>query len=56
MPTGGVQLDEVNAYLKRGAVAVGLSGPLMGDALDDDGDLAALDQTARGVIEAVGER
>jgi 2-dehydro-3-deoxyphosphogluconate aldolase/(4S)-4-hydroxy-2-oxoglutarate aldolase len=56
MPTGGVRLDEVDAYLRRGAVAVGLSGPLMGDALEDDGDLAALDERARGVIEAVGER
>ena len=33
MPTGGVELDEVSAYLDKGAVAVGLSGSLIVDAL-----------------------
>jgi 2-dehydro-3-deoxyphosphogluconate aldolase/(4S)-4-hydroxy-2-oxoglutarate aldolase len=56
MPTGGVRLDEVTTYLQRGAVAVGLSGPLMGDSLDGTGDLAALDRRARAVIQSLADR
>ncbi|MET0695472.1 MAG: bifunctional 4-hydroxy-2-oxoglutarate aldolase/2-dehydro-3-deoxy-phosphogluconate aldolase [Propionibacteriaceae bacterium] len=56
MPTGGVQLDEAQAYLDRGAVAVGLSGPLVGDALLPGGDLVALGQRAEQVVGAVGVR
>jgi 2-dehydro-3-deoxyphosphogluconate aldolase/(4S)-4-hydroxy-2-oxoglutarate aldolase len=56
MPTGGVRLDETAAYLRRGAVAVGLSGPLLGDSLDAGGDMAALDQRARAVIESLADR
>ena len=56
MPTGGVRLDEVTTYLQRGAIAVGLSGPLMGDSLDGTGDLAALDRRARAVIQSLAVR
>jgi 2-dehydro-3-deoxyphosphogluconate aldolase / (4S)-4-hydroxy-2-oxoglutarate aldolase len=53
MPTGGVELGEVSAYLDKGAAAVGLSGPLLGDSLDGDGDLAALAARAGAVIDAI---
>jgi len=56
MPTGGVQLDEVTTYLQRGAIAVGLSGPLMSDSLDSTGDLAALRRRAGAVIQSLPDR
>ena len=46
MPSGGIGVDDVGAYLKAGAVTVGLGGPLMGDAVDG-GDLGALAERAR---------
>jgi 2-dehydro-3-deoxyphosphogluconate aldolase/(4S)-4-hydroxy-2-oxoglutarate aldolase len=42
LPTGGVATADVPGYLAAGAVGVGLGGPLLGDALRPDGDLAAL--------------
>ena len=56
MPTGGVELDEVSAYLDRGAVAVGLSGALMLDALAPGGDLVALAARAEQAMTAVRGR
>ncbi len=56
MPTGGVELHEVCAYLDRGAVAVGLSGSLFGDALLPGGDLAGLAERAEKVVTAVAQR
>ena len=41
MPTGGVTLDAAARYLDAGAVAVGVSGAVLGDALLG-GDLSAL--------------
>jgi 2-dehydro-3-deoxyphosphogluconate aldolase/(4S)-4-hydroxy-2-oxoglutarate aldolase len=41
VPVGGVDLDLVPAYLAAGALAVGVGGPLLGDAISG-GDLAAL--------------
>jgi 2-dehydro-3-deoxyphosphogluconate aldolase/(4S)-4-hydroxy-2-oxoglutarate aldolase len=41
MPTGGVTLDAVDAYLAAGAAAVGISGAVFGDALIT-GDLTGL--------------
>jgi 2-dehydro-3-deoxyphosphogluconate aldolase/(4S)-4-hydroxy-2-oxoglutarate aldolase len=32
VPTGGVQLSDVDAYLGAGAFAVAAAGPLIGDA------------------------
>src|SRR6185437_15769940 len=34
VPTGGVALDQIADYIAAGAAAVGLGGPLVGDALD----------------------
>ena len=56
MPTGGVELDEVSAYLDKGAVAVGLSGSLIVDALLPGGDLAALAERAERAVAAVYAR
>ena len=56
MPTGGVELDEVSAYLDKGAVAVGLSGSLIVDALLPGGDLAALAERAEGAMTAIRAR
>ncbi|GIG35541.1 bifunctional 4-hydroxy-2-oxoglutarate aldolase/2-dehydro-3-deoxy-phosphogluconate aldolase [Cellulomonas pakistanensis] len=55
MPTGGVAVDEVGAYLARGAAAVGLSGPLLGDALLPGGDLGALRDRARRAVAGAAE-
>ena len=52
VPTGGVGIDDVGAYLAAGAVAVGIGSPLLGDAGDPDGDLAALADRARRAVAA----
>ena len=56
LPTGGVELHEVSAYLDKGAVAVGLSGALVMDALLPGGDLTALADRAEQAIAAVRRR
>jgi 2-dehydro-3-deoxyphosphogluconate aldolase / (4S)-4-hydroxy-2-oxoglutarate aldolase len=54
VPTGGVDVHAVGAWLGAGAYAVGLGSPLIGDALTDDGDLAALAERARAACAAAG--
>lgn len=54
VPTGGIDLGAIGAWLDAGAVAVGLGSPLIGDALAPDGDLAGLAERARAVCAAVG--
>lgn len=54
MPTGGVTLEEVEGYVAAGAIAVGLGGPLIGDALEG-GSLAGLHERARTALDAVTE-
>lgn len=54
IPTGGVAIDQIGAYLQAGAVAVGLGGPLLGDALDG-GPLDALAGRAAAALAAVHE-
>jgi 2-dehydro-3-deoxyphosphogluconate aldolase/(4S)-4-hydroxy-2-oxoglutarate aldolase len=54
VPTGGVALDAVAAYFAAGAVAVGLGGPLVGDALNG-GSLSALRRRAAAALAAVAE-
>ena len=56
VPTGGVEVHAVGAWLAAGACAVGMGSPLIGDALADDGDLAALADRARAVVAAAGAR
>jgi 2-dehydro-3-deoxyphosphogluconate aldolase/(4S)-4-hydroxy-2-oxoglutarate aldolase len=49
IPTGGVEVDEVGSYLAAGAVAVGVSKALFGDALAT-GDFAGVAERARRVV------
>ncbi|MFD6610150.1 bifunctional 4-hydroxy-2-oxoglutarate aldolase/2-dehydro-3-deoxy-phosphogluconate aldolase [Micromonospora chalcea] len=49
---GGVGLAELPGYFAAGAIAVGLGGPLVGDAASG-GDLDALRQRARAYLAAV---
>ncbi|MFD6697572.1 MULTISPECIES: bifunctional 4-hydroxy-2-oxoglutarate aldolase/2-dehydro-3-deoxy-phosphogluconate aldolase [unclassified Microbacterium] len=42
IPVGGVSVGTVGEYLEAGAFAVGVGGPLLGDAATHGGDLAAL--------------
>ncbi|MEU9507918.1 bifunctional 4-hydroxy-2-oxoglutarate aldolase/2-dehydro-3-deoxy-phosphogluconate aldolase [Micromonospora sp. NPDC048170] len=49
---GGVGLDDVPGYFRAGAIAVGLGGPLVGDAASG-GDLDALRARARTYLSAV---
>ena len=52
MPTGGVTLEAAAAYLDAGAVAVGVSGALLEDALLG-GDLVALKARAQQLVSSV---
>ncbi|MCW2740995.1 MAG: hypothetical protein JWR45_1417 [Blastococcus sp.] len=53
VPTGGVSVEDVPGYLQAGAVAVGMGGPLIGRALEDDEDLLRLGDRARAALAAV---
>ncbi|MGY1795437.1 bifunctional 4-hydroxy-2-oxoglutarate aldolase/2-dehydro-3-deoxy-phosphogluconate aldolase [Geodermatophilus sp. SYSU D00525] len=53
VPTGGVGVEDVSGYLQAGAVAVGMGGPLLGRALEDDAELAGLADRARAALDAV---
>jgi 2-dehydro-3-deoxyphosphogluconate aldolase / (4S)-4-hydroxy-2-oxoglutarate aldolase len=53
VPTGGVTVEDVPGYLRAGAVAVGMGGPLVGRALLDDAALAGLSDRARVALDAV---
>jgi 2-dehydro-3-deoxyphosphogluconate aldolase/(4S)-4-hydroxy-2-oxoglutarate aldolase len=52
VPTGGVGIDDIGAYLAAGAAAVGIGSPLLGDAGDPGGDLEALAERARRAVAA----
>ncbi len=56
MPTGGVGIDEIGQYLDRGAAAVGLSGPLLGDSLLPGGDFGGLADRARRAMKTIASR
>jgi 2-dehydro-3-deoxyphosphogluconate aldolase/(4S)-4-hydroxy-2-oxoglutarate aldolase len=55
LPTGGVGIDDIAAYLAAGAVAVGIGSPLLGDAGDPGGDLDGLAERARRAVAATAE-
>jgi 2-dehydro-3-deoxyphosphogluconate aldolase/(4S)-4-hydroxy-2-oxoglutarate aldolase len=58
IPVGGVGLDQAAGYWEAGAVAVGLGGPLFGNA-GSGGDLAPMRERARAFVdlaEAFGRR
>ena len=52
MPTGGISLSDIGSWLQAGALAVGMGGPLLGDALTG-GSLADLATRARQAVAAV---
>ncbi|MEU8240480.1 bifunctional 4-hydroxy-2-oxoglutarate aldolase/2-dehydro-3-deoxy-phosphogluconate aldolase [Actinoplanes missouriensis] len=52
LPTGGIALDDIPQWLAAGAVAVGVGGPLIGDAASG-GSLTALAARARHAVDAV---
>ena len=52
IPTGGVGLSDVRAYLDAGATALGMGSPLVGDACTG-GDLDALRERAAAVRKAL---
>jgi 2-dehydro-3-deoxyphosphogluconate aldolase/(4S)-4-hydroxy-2-oxoglutarate aldolase len=54
VPSGGIGLDDVRAWLAAGATAVSLGGPLIGDALKG-GSLDALAERARRVTELAAD-
>jgi 2-dehydro-3-deoxyphosphogluconate aldolase / (4S)-4-hydroxy-2-oxoglutarate aldolase len=54
IPSGGVDLDAAREWLKAGAVAVSIGGPLLGDALKG-GDLSALRERCRAVRAVIEE-
>ncbi len=54
LPSGGVMLDEIPAWIAAGCTAVSLGGPLIGDALDG-GDLDELRARARRALAGVAE-
>ncbi|MEN3306897.1 MAG: 2-dehydro-3-deoxyphosphogluconate aldolase / (4S)-4-hydroxy-2-oxoglutarate aldolase [Micromonosporaceae bacterium] len=54
VPTGGVTAESVGDWFAAGAAAVGLGGPLLGDALET-GDLRGLRERAERLMAAVAE-
>lgn len=52
MPTGGIGLEDIAKWLAAGATAVGVGGPLVGDAATG-GSLTALAARARHAVDAV---
>jgi 2-dehydro-3-deoxyphosphogluconate aldolase/(4S)-4-hydroxy-2-oxoglutarate aldolase len=55
MPTGGVTVEAAAQYLDAGAVAVGVSGALLGDVLLG-GDLSALAARTERLVSIVEGR
>ncbi|MGA6161363.1 bifunctional 4-hydroxy-2-oxoglutarate aldolase/2-dehydro-3-deoxy-phosphogluconate aldolase [Amycolatopsis magusensis] len=55
VPVGGVGADQIPAYFEAGALAVGVAGPLAGDA-PHGGDLDALRTRAAAFLAAVPSR
>jgi 2-dehydro-3-deoxyphosphogluconate aldolase/(4S)-4-hydroxy-2-oxoglutarate aldolase len=55
VPTGGIDIDEVPAYLSAGAFAVGLGSPLLKQSLVD-GQLGELRQRARSLVAALAQK
>ncbi|WP_187976456.1 bifunctional 4-hydroxy-2-oxoglutarate aldolase/2-dehydro-3-deoxy-phosphogluconate aldolase [Mycetocola sp. JXN-3] len=54
VPSGGIGVDDAAAWIRAGASAVSLGGPLLGDAFAG-GDLAALTDRARRLVDNVAD-
>jgi 2-dehydro-3-deoxyphosphogluconate aldolase/(4S)-4-hydroxy-2-oxoglutarate aldolase len=52
IPSGGVSIQDAPTWIRAGALAVSLGGPLLGDAFKG-GDLAALTERAAEVTRLV---
>ncbi|MDA8291692.1 MAG: bifunctional 4-hydroxy-2-oxoglutarate aldolase/2-dehydro-3-deoxy-phosphogluconate aldolase [Actinomycetota bacterium] len=52
VPTGGVAIEDAPSYLAAGALAVGMGGPLLGDALAG-GDRSALRARVARLVELI---
>ncbi|MER5966216.1 bifunctional 4-hydroxy-2-oxoglutarate aldolase/2-dehydro-3-deoxy-phosphogluconate aldolase [Streptomyces sp. NPDC002057] len=52
VPTGGISLDRAPAYLAAGATALGMGGPLVGDACEG-GSLDALRERAATLLHGI---
>ncbi|MFH8713569.1 bifunctional 4-hydroxy-2-oxoglutarate aldolase/2-dehydro-3-deoxy-phosphogluconate aldolase [Streptomyces zaomyceticus] len=52
VPTGGIGVTDAPAYLAAGAAALGIGGPLVGDACEG-GSLAALGERAAALLEGI---
>ncbi|MCA4134128.1 bifunctional 4-hydroxy-2-oxoglutarate aldolase/2-dehydro-3-deoxy-phosphogluconate aldolase [Arthrobacter sp. M4] len=58
IPSGGVEIDDVPGWIRAGALAVSLGGPLLGDAFKG-GSLRTLTERARrvrGLVDEAGSR
>lgn len=53
MPTGGVDLDNVGAFIEAGANCVGVGSALIDDAAVERGDFASLTRNARAFGDAI---
>jgi 2-dehydro-3-deoxyphosphogluconate aldolase/(4S)-4-hydroxy-2-oxoglutarate aldolase len=51
--TGGVDLNNIDQFLKAGAIAVGLGGNLIDRKLVQEGDFVALEHLARSFVDKV---
>ena len=57
VPTGGIAIDELNAYLTAGASCVGLGGALAGERPPaHDTELAAITERAAAAVAAIADR
>ena len=54
IPSGGVAIEDATAWIRAGALAVSLGGPLIGDAFSG-GDLGKLTRRAEQVTDLVAE-
>ncbi|MFH8575297.1 bifunctional 4-hydroxy-2-oxoglutarate aldolase/2-dehydro-3-deoxy-phosphogluconate aldolase [Streptomyces zaomyceticus] len=52
VPTGGIGVTDAPAYLAAGAAALGIGGPLVGDACEG-GSLAALGERVAALLEGI---
>jgi 2-dehydro-3-deoxyphosphogluconate aldolase/(4S)-4-hydroxy-2-oxoglutarate aldolase len=56
MPTGGIDIGDIGAWLAAGAGAVGLGGPLIGSAVVDGPDPSLADRARRAVAAVAAAR
>ncbi|MRG84955.1 bifunctional 4-hydroxy-2-oxoglutarate aldolase/2-dehydro-3-deoxy-phosphogluconate aldolase [Salinibacillus xinjiangensis] len=55
MPTGGVNLDNIGAFIQAGAVTVGIGGSLVDKSLIEQEDWKALRNLAQQYVEKIAE-